>query len=96
MEQGLSATVNMDKQSEDAQQGRKSMPSPPTPGHDPDKQEAQVSEQHLEMKEQGPVMTSVPRERQSVDVKPMRYVLSVGIALAILAMILAYALTGGN
>lgn len=72
------------------------MNSPPDPGRDPDRQEPQVSEQHLEMKEQGPVMTSVPRERQSVEVKPMRYVLGIGIALAILAMILAYALTGGN
>lgn len=72
------------------------MPTTVDPGRDPDKQEAQVSEQHLEMKEEGPVMTSVPPERQSVDVKPMRYVLGIGLALAILAMILAYGLTGGS
>lgn len=71
------------------------MPSPPDPDRDPDQQEPQVSEQHLEMKETGPIMTSVPPERQSVDVKPMRYVLGVGIALAIAAMILAFMLTGG-
>lgn len=65
------------------------------PDRDPDRQEPQVSEQHLRMTRDGPVMISDPPERQSVDVKPMRYVLGVGIALAILAMILAYALTGG-
>lgn len=57
---------------------------------DPDKQEPQVSEQHLEMKEKGPIMTSVPPERQAVEVKPMRWVLGLGIAGAIGAMILAY------
>lgn len=71
------------------------MPSPPDPGRDPDRQEAQVSEQHLRMKKEGPIMTSSPPERQSVDVKPMRYVLGVGIALAILAMVIAFILTGG-
>ncbi|MFV3129083.1 hypothetical protein [Niveispirillum sp. KHB5.9] len=61
--------------------------------HDDD---PQVSEERLRMKENGPIRTSVPPERQAVEVKPMRYVLGVGIALAIAAMILAALLTGGN
>lgn len=63
----------------------------PTPDQDP-----QVSEERLRMKDNGPVRTSVPPERQAVEVKPMRYVLGVGIALAIAAMILAALLTGGT
>lgn len=63
---------------------------------DPHRQEPEVSEQHLKMKKEGPIMTSVPPERQAVDVKPMRYVLGIGIALAIAAMILAFLLTGGE
>ncbi len=65
------------------------------PGRDPDKQEPEVSGQHLRMKAEGPIMVSDPPERQSVEVKPMRYVLGIGIVLAILAMFLAYMLTGG-
>lgn len=72
------------------------MTHPPDPGRAPDQQETQVSDQHLHMGRDGPAMHSSPPERQAVEVKPMRYVPGVGIALAILAMVLAFILTGGH
>lgn len=58
-----------------------------------DQNDPDVSEERLRFKENGPVMTSIPPERQAVEVKPMRYVLGVGIALAIGAMIVAIIIT---
>ncbi|MFV3127282.1 hypothetical protein [Niveispirillum sp. KHB5.9] len=59
----------------------------------PDRNDPDVSEERLRIKENGPVVTSVPPERQAVEVKPMRYVLGVGIALAIVAMVVAAIIT---
>jgi hypothetical protein len=51
-----------------------------------------VSEQHVEGRIGDPAVKARPEARQSVDVKPMRYVLGLGILLSAIGMFLAYLL----
>lgn len=49
-----------------------------------------VSEQHHEGPPGDAAVKATPEARQSVDVKPMRYVLGLGIAFSALGMALVY------
>jgi hypothetical protein len=51
-----------------------------------------ISEQHLETATLQPARVAEPRERQAVDVRPMYFVLGIGIAGAIIGMFVAYVL----
>lgn len=51
-----------------------------------------VSAQHVEGRIGDPAVKAQPEARQSVDVKPMRYVLGLGILLSAIGMLLAYLL----
>ena len=63
-------------------------PGQPTPG-DAEEQSG-VSPQFRVVDTPQPTVKSDVEERQAVEVRPMRYVLGIGIALAIVAMIAAW------
>jgi hypothetical protein len=55
--------------------------------------ESGMSPQHLVLEADQPTVKSDIVERQAVEVRPMRYVLGIGIALAIVALLAVWTLS---
>jgi hypothetical protein len=55
-----------------------------------DRQTPDVSEQHLAGRIDDPAVKAEPEARQAVEVRPMRYVLGLGILFAAIGMALVY------